>query len=399
MKNSKMQIGVGDVPITPLAYKYINQVLKSRRITYGKFIQAFEKEIAKLHAVKYAIFCNSGTSALQVALHALKKKYGWKNNDEVIVPAITFVATVNIVLQNNMRPIFTDVTSHDYMLDPQLLESAITPKTRAIIPVHIGGLPADMTPIMKIAKKYNLKIIEDSCETMFAKYNGQPVGSFGDFSCFSTYAAHTLVTGVGGFVCTSDSNLAIIAKSLLNHGRDGIYIGIDDDLGKKGKALFKVVDKRFSFIDVGYSYRATEFEGALGLAQLKDWKKLISARQANAKYLTHNLNDLSKFLQLPQIRKGSEHIFMFYPIMIKDKRIKRTELVFFLEDNGIETRYLLPLLNQPVYKNMWGNIEDKFPAAKNISRNGFYIGSHPGITQTELRYIVDKFHEFFKKYQ
>ena len=234
---------------------------------------------------------------------------------------------------------------------------------------------------------------------MFAKYNGQPVGSFGDFSCFSTYAAHTLVTGVGGFVCTSDSNLAIIAKSLLNHGRDGIYIGIDDDLGKKGKALFKVVDKRFSFIDVGYSYRATEFEGALGLAQLKDWKKLISARQANAKYLTHNLNDLSKFLQLPQIRKGSEHIFMFYPIMIKDKRIKRTELVFFLEDNGIETRYLLPLLNQPVYKNMWGNIEDKFPAAKNISRNGFYIGSHPGITQTELRYIVDKFHEFFKKYQ
>jgi len=394
-----MQIGVGDVPITPLAYKYINQVLKSRRITYGKFIQAFEKEIAKLHAVKYAIFCNSGTSALQVALHALKKKYGWKNNDEVIVPAITFVATVNIVLQNNMRPIFTDVTSHDYMLDPQLLESAITPKTRAIIPVHIGGLPADMTPIMKIAKKYNLKIIEDSCETMFAKYNGQPVGSFGDFSCFSTYAAHTLVTGVGGFVCTSDSNLAIIAKSLLNHGRDGIYIGIDDDLGKKGKALFKVVDKRFSFIDVGYSYRATEFEGALGLAQLKDWKKLISARQANAKYLTHNLNDLSKFLQLPQIRKGSEHIFMFYPIMIKDKRIKRTELVFFLEDNGIETRYLLPLLNQPVYKNMWGNIEDKFPAAKNISRNGFYIGSHPGITQTELRYIVDKFHEFFKKYQ
>lgn len=395
MTKSRKKIGVGDVSISSLAYKYIHEVLKSRRITYGKFILEFEKQIAKLHQVKYAIFCNSGTSALQVALHALKKQNKWQDNDEVIVPALTFVATVNIVLQNNMQPKFVDVDPKYYMLDPLLLEKAITPKTRAIIPVHIGGMPADMKPIMKIAKKYHLKIIEDSCETMFAKYEDKTVGSFGDFSCFSTYAAHTLVTGVGGFVCTQNSKLAIMAKSLLNHGRDGIYIGIDDDLNKKGKALFDIVDRRFNFVDVGYSYRATEFEGALGLAQLDNWQKQIQARIDNAAYLTKNLEDLSQFLQLPEIRPNSEHIFMFYPIIIKDKKIKRMELVNFLETNGIETRYLLPLLNQPVYQNLWGNIEDQFPIAKNISRNGFYIGSHQGITKSDLKYIVDKFHEFF----
>jgi perosamine synthetase len=398
MKKTKIQIGVGDVTITPLTHQYINDVLKSGRITYGKYIVNFEKKIAKLHNVKYAIFCNSGTSALQVALHALKNKYHWKNTDEVIVPTLTFVATINIVLQNHLKPKFVDIEKDYYMLDPLLLEKAISPKTKAIIPVHIGGMPADMKPIIKLAKKYNLKIIEDSCETMFAKYQGKPVGSFGDFSCFSTYAAHTLVTGVGGFVCTNDKNLAIKAKSLLNHGRDGIYIGIDDDLGKKGKSLFNIVDRRFNFTDIGYSYRATEFEGAMGMAQLNNWKIQISKRRFNAQYLTKGLKDLDKYLQLPKIRTGSDHFFMFYPILIIHPKISRQKLVYFLENYGIETRYLLPLLNQPIYKKMWGNLENKFPIAKNIAKNGFYIGCHPNITKNELDFTINKFHDFFKSH-
>lgn len=395
----KSQIGVGDVEISPLARKYVNDVLDSGRITYGKFISGFEEQTARIHKVKYAIFCNSGTSALQVALHALKLKYGWHDQDEVIVPALTFVATVNIVIQNNLKPVFVDVEPNYFMLDPNKLEPAITSKTRCIIPVHIGGQSADMTPIMKIADKHALKIIEDSCETMFARYHDKPVGSFGDFSCFSTYAAHTLVTGVGGFICTNDMSLAVKAKSLVNHGRDGIYVKIDDDKNKKDRTLFQIVDRRFRFEDVGYSYRATEFEGALGLAQMKNWKKIVSKRKAHAAYLSKGLYDLQKFLQLPQIRAGSEHIFMFYPLVIIDSRIKRADLIYFLEKNLIETRFLLPLLSQPVYQKLFGNLENKYPVSKMIGQRGFYIGSHPGLTKLQLDYIIKKFHEFFKKYQ
>ena len=395
----KTQIGVGDVDISPLAYRYIKEILDTRRITYGKFISQFERETARIHKIKFAIFCNSGTSALQVALHALKKNFGWQDGDEVIVPALTFVATVNIVLQNNLTPVFVDVEPDYFMLDVEKLAAVITPKTRCIIPVHIGGQPADMDPILKLARIHGLKIIEDSCETMFAKYLGKPVGSWGDFSCFSTYAAHTLVTGVGGFICTSDQGLAIKAKSLVNHGRDGIYLHIDDDKNKKNQHLFKIVDRRFRFEDVGYSYRATEFEGALGLAQIKNWKKIVSKRQLNAKYLSQGLKGLQQFLQLPQIRTNSEHIFMFFPLVMKNDRIKRSQLIYFLEKNLIETRYLLPLLNQPVYKKIFGDIENKYPIAKMLARRGFYIGCQPSLTKKQLDYVIATFHAFFAKYQ
>jgi len=397
MWKPKQQIGVGDVVISPLAKKYVNQVLNSGRLTYGPFIQEFEKKVAKSHRVKYAIFCNSGTSALQVALHILKKVHGWKDGDEVLVPALTFVATVNIVLQNNLKPVFVDIERDYFGINPELITSKITTKTRAIIPVHVGGQSADMKPILQIAKEHNLRIIEDSCETMFAKYHGKPVGSFGDFSCFSTYAAHTLVTGVGGFICTSNVEYAVMAKSLVNHGRDGIYTAIDDDRIKNQKSLFNIVDRRFNFVDVGYSYRATEFEGAVGVAQISDKHKILAGRKRNAMYLSQKLKDLHKYLQLPKTRSGSEHIFMFFPMVIRSKKIKRSDLILFLEKNLIETRYLLPLLNQPVYRKLFGDIEDRFPVAKDINENGFYIGCQPSLTKKELDYVIGKFHEFFAK--
>lgn len=397
MRLSNKQIGVGDVFIPKLAIKYVNNVLKSKRITYGPYSENLEKEFAKLHEVKYAIFCNSGTSALQVSLHALKKKYEWRDNDEVIVPALTFVATVNVVLRNNLKPVFVDVTPSYFDLDAKKIEKKITKKTKAIIPVHIGGHPAEMDKIMEIAKKYNLRVVEDSCETMFAKYKGKPVGSFGDMSCFSTYAAHIITTGVGGFICTSDPDLAVMAKSLVNHGRDKIYISIDDDKTNNKKQLFNIVQKRFNFIDAGYSYRATELEAALGLAQLKEWKKIIDKRIKNAAYLTEGLSDLSNSLKLPNPRKGVDHVYMFYPIVITGGKIKRDELIFFLEENHIETRYLLPLLNQPVYKKMFGDIENNYPVAKSISQNGFYIGSHTGLSKKDLDYTIFIFHKFFEK--
>lgn len=383
-----MQLGVGFIKITDKDKKYVNEVLDTGRLSYGPFTQKFEQEFARLHHVKYAIFCNSGTSALQVALHALKLKYGYQDQDEVIVPALTFVATVNIVLQNNLKPVLVDVDPEYYEIDTDKIEQAITPKTRAIIPVHVGGLPCNMVKIMEIASKYNLQVIEDSCETMFAKQAGRYVGSFGDIGCFSTYVAHVLTTGVGGFVTTNDEELAKSCKSLFNHGRNNIYMSIDDDKGKTQDELREVISKRFQFEQVGYSYRATEFEGAIGLAQIERYKENIDTRKANANYLYGGLKDLP--LGLPKERPSADHVYMFYPLVAED----RNELCNYLEEHGIETRYLLPLTNQPVYRHLFN--EDDYPVAKMLNEHAFYIASHPGLTKDDLDYIIRTFRRFYE---
>lgn len=399
MPKVRRQIGVGGFKVSPQAVKYVLDVLKNHRLSYGYYLSEFEKQFARLHDIKYAIFVNSGTSALQISLHALKEKYGWRNSDEILVPAITFPATVNIVLKNNLKPVFVDVDAKFYDIDPEKIEEKISKKTRAIIPVHVGGHPANMGKIVKIAKKYNLKILEDSCETMFATSDGKPVGSFGDVAAFSTYAAHIIVTGVGGFATTNDNELALLIKSLANHGRDEIYISMDDDKTDNPQELFQIVSRRFNYVYPGYSYRGTELEGAIGLAQLEEKDEALEKRKKAAQILSEGLSPFEEFLQLPRAREGAEHVFMFYPILVKNPQIERDELVFFLEENLIETRFLLPLLNQPVYKKIFGNIEDDYPVAKYIAKNGFYIGCHPELTETDLDYIITIFKKFFKKYK
>src|SRR5262249_5744359 len=156
------------------------------------------------------LMCNSGTSALQIALAALKEVYGWQDGDEVLVPALTFVATPNVVFYNNLKPVFVDVDPQYFTIEPSKIEAKITPRTRAVMPVHIGGLPCDMDPILELACRHDLRIVEDSAEAMFSCYRGRPVGSFGDVGCFSTYVAHMLVTGVGGVCTTNDPGLIVI---------------------------------------------------------------------------------------------------------------------------------------------------------------------------------------------
>ena len=396
MKKPKYQIGVGGTFIGASARRYVNDVLTSNRLSYGKYTQRLEEKFARLHNRKFAIFCNSGTSALQVAVHALKEYYGWKSGDEVLVPAITFIATSNVILQNNLKPVFVDVDKDYYEIDPKKIEEKITSKTRAIMPVHLFGQPCDMDPILRIAKKHNLKVIEDSCETMFVKYKGEPTGSWGDIACFSTYVAHLLVTGVGGFALTNDSDLAVLLKSLFNHGRDSIYLSIDDDKTTDPRKLFKIANRRFNFIHIGYSYRATEMEAAIGLSGLTDKDKMLKKRRQNAAYLTAGLKKF-KDLQLPQIRPQTEHAFMMYPLVIKkDSKIKRDRLIYFLEKENIETRYLMPLLSQPIYKKLFGNIEKNYPVAKWIDKNGFYIGCHQELKKSDLDYVIYTFEKFFQ---
>jgi perosamine synthetase len=387
------------IVISEQGKKYVNEAIDAQRLSYGPFSRRFESEFAKLHDVKHCVLTNSGTSSLQIALAVLKEKYGWKDGDEVLCPATTFIATSNVILQNNMVPVFVDIDPQTYNLDPHQMEKHITPKTRCVMVVHLYGQPADMDPIMQICKKHDLRIIEDSCETMFARYKGRSVGTFGDINCFSTYACHIMVTGVGGLTTTNDDELAVMLYSAMNHGRDSIYLHIDDDENKHGDELRTIMEARFRFVRMGYSYRCTEMEAALGCAEIEQWEENIRARRKNAKLLHETLRPFAKFFQLPVVKEDREHSFMMYPLVIRqDIPFNREELTLFLEEHNIETRTMVSLLDQPYYHKLFGqDIEDKYPVAKWIDHNGFYVGCHKEMGENEIAYIGRVFEEFLKK--
>jgi len=389
------KIELGYLNIDETGRKYVNDVLSSNRLSAGKYIGQLEKLFAQEHGCRHGIMCNSGTSALQIALAALKERHGFRDGDEVIVPAVTFIATSNIVLQNRMKPVFVDVDPLHYNIEPSLIEKKITKKTRAIIPVHLFGLPCEMSQILTIAKRRRLKIIEDSCETMFASYKSRPVGSFGEMGCFSTYVAHLLVTGVGGLITTNSDRFAIMCRSILAHGRDSIYLNIDDDDSISDEGRFSaIINRRFSFVRMGYSYRVTELEGALGLAAFEKKDEMMKARRQNAAYLIQKLKLLEEYLQLPTWPDYSSHAFMMFPIVVKEG-VKRGPLVNYLEQRGVETRFIFPLLNQPFYKKLFGDLDKSYPVAKYINKAGFYIGCHQGLTRDDLDYVVDLFQGYF----
>ncbi len=388
-----LKVPVGELRLGAREKGYLEQVVASNRLSYGPFSQRFEALFAQLHDCKYAVFCNSGTSALHIALAALKERHGWRDGDEVLVPAVTFIATSNVVLHNNLRPVFVDVHPRTYNIDPALIEAKITPRTRAILPVHLMGLPADMGPIMDIARRHGLRVVEDSCETMFADYRGRKVGSWGDIGCFSTYIAHYIVTGVGGLATTNDPELAVLLKSLMNHGRDSIYLTIDDDAGCDREKLFEIAARRFNFIHLGHSFRCTELEAAIGLAQLEEKDVIVTRRKALARYYIDRLADLDEHIQLPTQPPDCDHVFMLFPIVLRQGH--KRGLINFLEENGIETRDLLPLLNQPVYQRLFGDLEPHYPVARWLNRCGFYIGCHQHIDDSSAEYVIDKFHEYF----
>lgn len=371
------------------------EVLDSGRLTAGPMMSRFEQAIATAHDCAYGLMSNSGTSALQIAIAALKERYGWREGDEVLVPAVTFVASSNVVMYNGLTPVFVDVEPDFYEIDPALIEARITSRTRAIMPVHLAGHPCDMTPIMEIAERRGLRVVEDSCETMFARDHGRAVGSFGDVGCFSTYVAHIINTGVGGLCITNDAELMVMLKSLMNHGRDSIYIRMDDDQGKDDDGLFRIVDRRFSFTRLGHSFRCTEMEAALGVAEFERHSENIGRRNAIAARLTAGLSTLQSHLQLPTERAGAERVFMFYPIVLRDPSVSRDELILYLEKHGVETRYLLPLINQPAYREMFGNLDAEYPVAAWLNANAFYVGCHPQISDDDADRIVAVFHNFF----
>ncbi len=232
---------------------------------------------------------------------------------------------------------------------------------------------------------------------MFVTYRGRPVGSFSCVASFSTYVAHVISTGVGGICTTNNPELFVLLKSLMNHGRDSIYTRIDDDAGAQGRKLFEIADRRFSFVRPGYSFRATEMEAALGIAQFEERESMAARRRQVAALLTQQLSDLSHVFRLPRSRPGTDHGYMFYPITILLPAVERADLIQYLEERGIETRYVLPLINQPVYRKLFGNLDAEYPVAAHMNQNSFYVGSHPGMSDDDVHRIAEVMHSFCRE--
>ncbi len=263
------------------------KVMKSQMLTMlaGNVVKTFEKEFADYFGVKHAIATNSGTAALHISVASLNIGPG----DEVIVPPFTFIATASAVLHHNAIPIFADIDNKTYNLDPNSVKEKITDRTKAIIPVHLAGISADMDPIMKIAKERNLYVIEDACQSHGAKYKGKLVGTIGDLGCFSFYPSKNMTTGEGGMVVTNSDKLAEQCRLLRHHGEPSWY----------------------NYDRLGWNYRMDEIQGAIGIVQLKKLAKYVKIRNDNAKYLTNAVNGI-KGIDPPYVPDYCEPAFNYW---------------------------------------------------------------------------------------
>jgi dTDP-4-amino-4,6-dideoxygalactose transaminase len=391
MHHRPRKVTTGTFRCTPEMETLVLNVLRSGRISYGKNSMEFEREFASLHGCKYGVLSNSGTSSLHVAVQALKETFCWKDGDEVIVPASTFVATVNVVLHNNLKPVFVDIEALTYGLDPDLLERAITPRTRAIIPVHLYGQSCRMMDILNVAALHDLSIVEDSCEAMFVKHHGMSVGSMGLIGCFSTYNAHLITTGVGGLCTTNQDFLAAKIRSLVNHGLDINELNTDEWFSPRPNP-----GRSFRFTHAGHSYRITELEAAIGLAQLDTRREMLALRRRNATHLTARLTMCNAYrgakLTLPQVGEGNEHAWMMYPIVLDPEHMPKAEFTAYLNSAGIETRDMMPVTNQPIYKGMLE--ESAFPISAWTNACGIYIGCHQDLTPEDIEYVAQTFEEW-----
>jgi dTDP-4-amino-4,6-dideoxygalactose transaminase len=383
-------ITTGTFRSTPEMEALVIEVLQSGHISYGQNSKRFEREFAALHDCKYGVLSNSGTSSLHVALQALKETFCWKDGDEVIVPASTFVATVNVVLHNNLKPVFVDIEALTYGMDPDLLEAAITPRTRGIIPVHLYGQACRMLDILNLAEVHDLSVIEDSCEAAFVGHHGMSVGSMGIIGCFSTYNAHLITTGVGGLCTTNEDYIAAKVRSLVNHGLDISELNTDEWFSPRPNP-----GRSFRFTHAGHSYRITELEAAIGLAQLDTHHEMLAARRRNANHLTARLtmlNGRGAGMILPQVGEGNEHAWMMYPIVLSPVRMPKAAFTAYLNAAGIETRDMMPVTNQPIYKGMVD--PDAFPISKWTNECGIYIGCHQDLQPSDIEYVAQVFEEW-----
>jgi len=376
-------------------------------LTTGRFNAEFEKRLAAFLGVKYCLTVNSGSSANLVAFSTLTSpKLGdraIKKGDEVIGVAAGFPTTVNPIIQFGAIPVFVDVDIKTHNVNADLIEAAITPKTKAIMLAHALGNPFNLGKVVELCKKYSLWLIEDTCDALGAEYNGQKCGTFGDIGTLSFYPAHHMTMGEGGAVFTNNPELKVIAESFRDWGRDCYCApGCDNTCGcrfeqKHGDLPFGY-DHKYVYSHSGYNLKITDMQAACGLAQLSKLDFFIQRRRENYTYLRNRLETLTDFLELPEPTPNSNPSWFGFPLTLKDGAgVTRVELTRFLDDNKIGSRLLFAgnLLKQPYFKDVEYRVVGDLTHTDITMNNTFWIGVQPALTNKHLDYVADKLEEFF----
>ena len=405
-KNSKDEFIPGKTKISIATPTYgfaeVNEAidsLLSTWVTMGKKVKKFENNFAKYIGSRHAVMVNSGSSANLLALSILTNPKFSKRieaGSEVLTPAVTWATTLFPIVNVNLVPSIIDVCLEDFNLDVDKLRKSITKKTKAIMPVHLLGNPANMKEIIDIAKEYDLFVIEDSCEAHGAEFNNKKIGSFGDISTFSFFLSHHISTIEGGMLLTKNEEVFELAKSMR------IFGSIRDQKNKKQIAKKNPeLDPRFLFDSLGYNIRPTEIQGAFGIHQIKKLEKFIKIRTGNANFWNKKLAKFSNYLLLHSQRPNTRHAWFAYPITVRSPApFSRDQLVNFLEKKNIETRPIMAgdITKQPAINLVKKKINRPLNNSKIIHSNSFFIGVHQGIDKIQRDYVVSVFEEFMSRW-
>ena len=407
--NSEFVAHISEIPVTGKVLNdedLINLVDSSLDtwLTSGRFTDNFEKSLRKYLGVRHCLFVNSGSSANLLALSGLKILYEIPDGSEVITSSVNFPTTMNPIIQNNLKPVLVDVEPNNFNINPDLIEEKINSKTVGIVLAHTLGNPFDLEKIINLTKKYNLFLMEDSCDALGSKFDEKYIGTFGDVATLSFYPAHHITTGEGGAVLTNNTKLKKIIESLRDWGRDCYCPPGKDNTCKKRfdwqlGGLPHGYDHKYIYSHVGYNLKATDMQAAIGLSQLNKLDKFIEIRKENFKYMYDHFLEFEQF-HLPTWYEKSNPSWFGFPLTIKnDSDIKRVELLRHYDENRIGTRLLFGgnVILQPAYEKLELGNSDDFPAARNVTDNSFWLGVYPGINKDMMDFVIMITKEFMDK--
>lgn len=365
----KRRIPVADPRITREDVRAVAEAVENKRLSQGEYVDRFEKEFARHLGRKHALATMNGTAALHLAVMALDVNPG----DEVIVPSFTFIATSNCVLYVGAKPVFADIDPNTYNIEPEAIEKLTSSKTKAIIPVHYAGQPAEMDAILEIAERHGLHVIEDAAEAHGATYKNRMAGAMGDVGCFSFYPNKNMTTGEGGMIVTDDDLIAEKVRLLRSHGQDS----------------------RYHHITIGYNYRMTDMQAALGIVQLRRLDWVLEKKRQAAQYYGELLSDI-KDVQPPYVARDATHTYMFYTVKFT-KREVRDRVMQHLDERGIETRVAFsPAHLQPIYRSLYRYEEGSLPVTEECARTVLSLPIFPHIRRGDQRTVVESIKEGLK---
>jgi CDP-6-deoxy-D-xylo-4-hexulose-3-dehydrase len=376
-------------------------------LTTGRFNKLFEQKLAEFLGVKYCLTVNSGSSANLVAFNTLTSpKLGDRSirkGDEIIGVAAGFPTTVNPIIQYGAIPVFVDIDIETHNVNAELIEAAITPKTKAIMLAHALGNPFNLEKVVSICRDHNLWLIEDTCDALGAEYKGQKVGTFGDIGTLSFYPAHHMTMGEGGAIFMNSFELKAIAESFRDWGRD-CYCqpGCDNTCGCRYEQqhgdLPYGYDHKYVYSHLGFNLKISDMQAACGLGQLEKLDSFINSRRQNFIYLFEKLQSLSNFLQLPKSTENSNPSWFGFPITLKDNSgTNRVDLLRFLDSHKIGTRLLFAgnLTKQPYFKHIEYRVVGDLTHTDKAMNDTFWIGVQPALVKEQLDFVVEKLEEYF----